>query len=98
MTKVELREALVDLGWALDNDEHSASRHFRFGSFESAFRFMQAVAIAAEELNHHPDWRNCYADVWITLTTHDMGGLTALDLQLARACHAASQSLGEHID
>lgn len=60
-------------------------RDLRFPTFRAAFAFMTRVAQAAEELNHHPEWSNVYNRVSITLTTHDAGGLTELDVQLATA-------------
>ena len=58
-------------------------RHFEFTDFKTAWAFMQRVAHQAEAMNHHPDWSNCWNKVTITLTTHDAGGVTALDLTLA---------------
>lgn len=64
-------------------------REFLFDDFVQAFAFMTQVALVAERLNHHPEWRNVYHRVHITLTTHDAGGLTDKDLALARAAEAA---------
>ena len=67
--------------WALvDGKLH---RELRFGDFAEAFAFMARVAINAEKLDHHPEWSNVYNRVTIDLVTHDAGGLTDLDLQLA---------------
>ena len=59
-------------------------REFRFVDFSEAFGFMTRVALAAEALNHHPEWSNVWNRVVIELTTHDTGGLSNLDLALAR--------------
>ncbi len=59
-------------------------REFVFEDFQQAFAFMTRVAALAEELNHHPDWRNSYNRVEIELTTHDLGGLSGLDVEMAR--------------
>ena len=68
--------------WELrDNTLH---REFRFTDFAEAFSFMTAVAFAAERLNHHPDWTNVYNRVAIRLTTHDEGGVTDRDRELAK--------------
>ena len=86
MKTVELTGSLREARWSLDEDEKSARKTFTFPSFTQAFEFMTAVAGEAERLDHHPDWRNVYTTVWITLTTHDTQGLSVLDLELARAC------------
>ena len=63
-------------------------REFRFGSFVEASGFMTQVALLAETRNHHPDWSNVYNRVTIELTTHDLGGLSSLDVDLATAIDA----------
>jgi 4a-hydroxytetrahydrobiopterin dehydratase len=63
-------------------------REFRFRDFVDAFAFMTRVALIAEAIGHHPDWSNVYNRVLITLTTHDAGGLTDLDVQMARRIDA----------
>ncbi|MGE0802789.1 MAG: 4a-hydroxytetrahydrobiopterin dehydratase [Lautropia sp.] len=71
-------------GWRLGEDRDSIVRTFEFDGFAAAFAFMTQVALAAEKLDHHPDWRNVYATVEIALSTHDAGGVTARDIALAR--------------
>jgi len=61
----------------------SIEREFKFNDFKQAFEFMTSVAAIAETLNHHPNWSNIYNKVIITLTTHDAGGITELDFELA---------------
>lgn len=68
-------------GWSLR--EGALERSLRFGSFVEAFGFMSEVALLAEKMGHHPDWRNVYNRVEIRLETHDAGGITDLDFQLA---------------
>ncbi len=63
-------------------------REFRFEGFSAAWGFMSRVALLAEKLDHHPTWSNVYNRVQITLTTHDAGGLTQLDVSLAQAIDA----------
>ncbi len=84
-----LDAALADLpGWTrVDGKLH---RELRFGDFEQAFAFMTRVAIAAERMNHHPEWSNVYDRVVIDLTTHDAGGITERDLALAAHIERAS--------
>ncbi|CAH2407068.1 4a-hydroxytetrahydrobiopterin dehydratase [Mesorhizobium ventifaucium] len=77
-------EALAGLdGWSLAEDGGSIARSFSFRNFSEAFAFMTRVALAAEKIDHHPDWSNIYKTVNVTLNTHDAGGLTALDFELA---------------
>jgi 4a-hydroxytetrahydrobiopterin dehydratase len=78
-------------GWTLrDGKLH---RELSFGSFERAFGFMTAVALVAQRLDHHPEWFNVYDRVRVTLWTHDAGGLTALDFELAEAIERLAASL-----
>ncbi len=68
--------------WGLDQGK--LYRHFVFTSFIEAFGFMSQVALLAETMNHHPEWSNVYDRVEIYLTTHDAGGISDLDFELAR--------------
>ncbi len=80
-----VREALSALdGWTLATDGLSISRTFVFKNFSEAFAFMTRSALAAEKLDHHPDWSNVYKTVEVKLNTHDAGGLTVLDFELAK--------------
>ena len=63
-------------------------RRFTFPSFVRAFGFMTSVALIAESLNHHPDWSNVYGTVVIDLHTHDLGGISTLDVEFARRVDA----------
>ena len=69
--------------WTLVNGK--LHRDFAFADFVHAFRFMTAVALVAEKLGHHPEWSNVYNKVLVDLTTHDAGGISALDFELADA-------------
>jgi 4a-hydroxytetrahydrobiopterin dehydratase len=69
--------------WSLGTEGETISRRFVFADFKQAFGFMAEVALKAEELGHHPDWSNVYKTVDVTLSTHDVGGLSELDFQLA---------------
>jgi 4a-hydroxytetrahydrobiopterin dehydratase len=71
-------------GWTLAADGASIGRTFTFRNFSEAFAFMTRSALAAEKMDHHPDWSNVYKTVNVTLSTHDAGGLTALDFELAK--------------
>ena len=69
--------------WSVDNEK--LRRDFQFRDFVEAFGFMSKVALLAEARNHHPNWSNVYNRVTIELTTHDLGGLSTLDTELAIA-------------
>jgi 4a-hydroxytetrahydrobiopterin dehydratase len=70
--------------WTRDEKRDAISREFVFADFNRAFAFMTQIALAAEKADHHPEWSNVYNKVRITLTTHDAGGVTQKDLDLAR--------------
>ncbi len=81
----EIETALKDLpGWTLAPGGGAISRGFAFADFSEAFAFMTRVALAAEKADHHPEWSNVWNKVEITLNTHSAGGLTALDVDMAR--------------
>jgi 4a-hydroxytetrahydrobiopterin dehydratase len=76
-------------GWGLIQGNHSSiQKEWKFTNFREAWAFMSYVAEEADRLDHHPDWQNQYNRVHITLSTHDAGGLTQLDIDLARAIDA----------
>ncbi len=70
-------------GWELRDDK--LHREFRFDDFVQAFGFMSAAALVAEKMNHHPEWSNVWNRVTVDLVTHDAGGITELDFELASA-------------
>ena len=83
---------LQDLpGWSLDGGK--LYRSFRFADFRRAFAFMSGAALAAERLNHHPEWFNVWSKVDVHLNTHEAGGITDLDFQLAQAMNDLADSL-----
>lgn len=85
LNKEAVSAALAELeGWTLADDSASIRRRFDFNNFSEAFAFMTRVALAAEKMDHHPDWSNVYKTVDVTLNTHDAGGVTALDIELAK--------------
>ena len=75
---------LIANGWVLHSKRDALVKEFKFKSFIDAFGWMTRVAIWAEKLNHHPEWSNVYSRVHVTLITHDVDGLSDLDLNLAR--------------
>lgn len=85
LTPAARAEALAGLdGWTELPDRDAIARTFRFKTFNQAFGFMTRVALKAEQMNHHPEWFNVYNRVEVTLSTHDAGGVTELDVTLAR--------------
>lgn len=82
-----ISSALQELpGW--QGTAGAISRTFVFRDFSEAFGFMTRAALAAEKADHHPEWRNVYKTVEVTLSTHDAGGVTAKDIALAKAMNA----------
>ena len=78
-------EALKELdGWTVADGGAAIARTFDVRNFSEAFGFMTRVALAAEKMDHHPDWSNVYKTVEVKLSTHDSGGVTELDVKLAR--------------
>ena len=72
-------------GWSDVSGRDAITKKFVFENFNEAFGFMSRVALVAEKMDHHPDWSNVYKTVDVTLSTHDAGGLTELDVKLAEA-------------
>lgn len=88
-------DALADLdGWSEAEDRDAIRRTFKFKSFNQAFGFMSRVALKAEKMDHHPEWFNVYATVDVTLATHDAGGVTAKDIELAKFMDKVAAALG----
>ena len=71
-------------GWKKTHGRDAIHKTFVFADFSAAFAWMARVAMMAERLDHHPEWSNVYKTVNVTLTTHDAGGLSDLDLEMAR--------------
>ncbi len=69
--------------WIIDNK--TIKKEFKFENFIEAFGFMSKVALLSEKIDHHPDWKNTYNKVKISLTTHDKGGITNNDIKLAES-------------
>ncbi len=76
---------LLDQGWSMIEGRDAIAKRFKFEDFNAAFGWMTRAAMIAEVMNHHPEWANVYNKVDVTLTTHDAGGLSALDVQMAQA-------------
>lgn len=76
-------DPLLGTGWSLVDGRDAITKSFVFGDFIEAFGWMSRAALIAEKMNHHPEWSNVYKTVDVTLTTHDAGGLSDLDVALA---------------
>ena len=84
LTDTEISKALSELtGWSRSEDRDAISRSFKFKDFNEAFGFMSRAALMAEKMDHHPEWFNVYNKVEVTLATHDVDGLSELDLKFA---------------
>jgi 4a-hydroxytetrahydrobiopterin dehydratase len=90
--KVALQELLPE--WAETPGREAIARTFVFKDFNEAFGFMARAALVAEKNDHHPEWRNVYKTVEVVLATHDAGGVTALDVGLAKAMNAIARQFG----
>ena len=89
--KIGAAAALAQLpGWTAAEARDAITRTFRFKDFNAAFGWMARIALAAEKLDHHPEWFNVYNRVEVVLATHDAGGVTELDVTLAELMDAAA--------
>ena len=70
-------------GWQLVKGRSAITKTFQFKDFNAAFSWMTGIALHAEKLDHHPEWFNVYNKVIVTLSTHDVGGISILDIKLA---------------
>jgi 4a-hydroxytetrahydrobiopterin dehydratase len=85
LNPAERAKALSELtGWSELSGRDAIAKSFKFKTFSEAFGFMARVALEAEKLDHHPEWTNVYNKVDVVLATHSAGGLTELDVKLAR--------------
>ena len=86
-------QALAGLdGWREVDGRDAITKTFRFADFNAAFAFMTKTALAAEKMDHHPEWFNVYNRVEVTLSTHDAGGVTELDVKLATFMNGISSN------
>ena len=95
LTDDQRSAALAELsGWAMAAGREAIQRRFTFRNFNEAFGFMTRVALVAEKMDHHPEWSNVYKTVDVLLATHDAGGLTASDFELAGAMDRIAATMG----
>jgi 4a-hydroxytetrahydrobiopterin dehydratase len=81
-------------GWSMVEGREAIEKRFAFKTFNDAFAFMTQAALKAEKLDHHPEWFNVYNRVDVTLATHDAGGVTMLDIKLAKFMDGAAAKFG----
>ena len=85
LSKIEVNKKLKRLsGWKMVRGRNAIVKSFKFDNFLSAFNWMTAIAVYAEQKNHHPEWFNVYNNVEVTLSTHDVSGITQLDIDMAK--------------
>ena len=92
LSKTEVTNKLKKLsGWKLIKGQNAITKTFKFKNFTEAFGWMTSMALYAEKKDHHPEWFNVYSTVEVTLSTHDSGGVTNLDLDMAREMNRNSK-------
>jgi len=90
--KIGAATALAQLsGWSAAEGRDAITKTYRFADFNAAFGWMTRIALAAEKLDHHPEWFNVYSRVEVLLATHDADGVTELDVTLAKLMDAAAK-------
>jgi 4a-hydroxytetrahydrobiopterin dehydratase len=83
--KIGAKAAVAQLkGWSAVEGRDAISKSYKFADFNTAFGFMTRVALKADQMDHHPEWFNVYSKVDVTLSTHDSGGVTEKDVELAK--------------
>ena len=93
LSDADVQSGLRDLpGWTLASGK--LHREYAFANFVEAFGFMASAALVAESMNHHPEWSNVYRTVKIDLATHDAGGITKLDFDLAKKMESLAAKRG----
>ena len=93
LTKTEVTQKLKRLaGWKMVKGRNAITKTFKFKDFMQAFGWMTAMAIYAEKKDHHPEWFNVYSTVEVVLSTHDIGGVSNLDIELAKKMNSTSKS------
>ena len=92
LSKTEVSKKLKKLaGWKLVKGQNAITKIFKFKDFTEAFGWMTSMALYAEKKDHHPEWFNVYSTVEVTLSTHDAGGVTNLDIDMAQEMNRTSK-------
>jgi len=92
--RLEKLDPILASGWSMVEGRDAIYRELIFKDFNEAFGFMARVALKAERMDHHPEWSNVWNRVEVTLTTHDAGGVTALDVEMAGFMDTVAAELG----
>ena len=93
LTDAEIQTAVMELGgWKVESGK--LHREYKFAGFVEAFGFMASTALVAESMNHHPEWFNVYHTVKVDLVTHDLQGISTLDVEMARRMEALASTRG----
>jgi len=93
--RTEKLQPLMDAGWKIVNNRDAIEKKFQFKYFNQAFGFMTRVALVAEKMDHHPEWFNVYNKVDVTLSSHDVNGLSMRDVKLATFMEKAAKSVSD---
>ena len=88
----EKLDPVLSKGWTILKEKDAIYKEFTFTNFNEAFSFMTRVALQSEKMNHHPEWGNVFNKVWITLFTHEAGGVTWKDVKLAEVIEKCTKS------
>jgi len=88
LTDRTVLDVLMGAGWSMVDGRDAITKEFVFANFIEAFGFMSRAALVAEKMGHHPEWFNVYKTVSVILSTHDVGGLSELDVTLAKRMDA----------
>uniref|UniRef100_A0A1A9VYB8 4a-hydroxytetrahydrobiopterin dehydratase n=1 Tax=Glossina austeni TaxID=7395 RepID=A0A1A9VYB8_GLOAU len=80
----ELLQPLLNAGWSMVNGRDAIYKEYQFRNFNQAFSFMSGVALLAEKMDHHPEWFNVYNKVQVTMSSHDVSGLSERDIRMAK--------------
>jgi len=84
---------LLDVGWTMTEGRDAIHKEFLFKDFNEAFGFMSRIALKAEKMDHHPEWFNVYNKVQITLSSHDVNGLSKRDITLAKFANSVAHGI-----
>lgn len=93
--RVETLEPLLQNGWKVQENRDAIYKEFLFKNFNEAFGFMTRTALLAEKMDHHPEWFNVYNKVQVTLSSHDVNGLSSRDVRLANFMDKAAKAFAE---